>query len=290
MCLHSDIVAMNVITLLLTVCLTADAAGEVRIPAVVVTLIDQVDVPAQESGVLLKRLTTEGQVVEEGQVLGQIDDREIRLLRTRAEAELEQARRLAENDLKVRFAQKSSEVAKAELKRAQDSVEKFPKSVSQTELDRLQLLADKAALEIEQAQEDLADARTQQALKQHDVERTRLQQERRRIVAPITGVVVQWKKHQGEWLEPGAPVVRVIRMHKLRAEGFAPAGSLSADAVGRRVTLTVQDMPVTGELVFVSPEIDPVNNQVRFWAEVDNPQLKLRPGQSGVLVIHPIKK
>ncbi|MDP1797735.1 MAG: HlyD family efflux transporter periplasmic adaptor subunit [Planctomycetaceae bacterium] len=281
---------MNVITLLLTVCLTADAAGEVRIPAVVVTLIDQVDVPAQESGVLLKRLATEGQVVEEGQVLGQIDDREIRLLRTRAEAELEQARRLAENDLKVRFAQKSSEVAKAELKRAQDSVEKFPKSVSQTELDRLQLLADKAALEIEQAQEDLADARIQQALKQHDVERTRLQQERRRIVAPITGVVVQWKKHQGEWLEPGAPVVRVIRMHKLRAEGFAPAGSLSADAVGRRVTLTVQDMPVTGELVFVSPEIDPVNNQVRFWAEVDNPQLKLRPGQSGVLVIHPIKK
>lgn len=281
--------------ILVMLCLTADAAAEIRIPAVVVTLIEQVDVPAQEQGVLLKRMVTEGQVVEEGQVLGQMDDRDVKLLRLRAEAELEQARLQAENDLKVRFADKSSEVAQAELKRALDSVEKFPKSVSQTELDRLQLLADKAALEKEQAQEDLATARIQQTLKQHDLDRMKLQEQRRRIVAPITGVVVQWKKHQGEWLEPGTPVVRVIRMHKLRAEGFALAGTLPREAIGRTVTLTAE-MPgqpplmLSGELLYVSPEVDPVNNQVRFWAEVDNPQLKLRPGQNGALVIHSIKK
>ncbi len=287
---------MLIATLLFSSYLMAETpVSEVRIPAVVVTLIEQVDVPAQEPGVLLKRVVTEGQVVEEGQLLAQMDDRDVKLVRSRAEADLEQARRLAENDLKVRFAQKSSEVAKSELKRALDSIEKFPKSVSQTEIDRLQLLADKAALEIEQAQEELAAARIQQSLKQHDVDRTKLQEERRRIVAPITGVVVQWKKHQGEWLEPGTPVVRVIRMHKLRAEGFAPAGTLPLDAIGRTVTLTAElsgqpALKLPGELVYVSPEIDPVNNQVRFWAEVDNPQLKLRPGQSGGLVIHAIKK
>ncbi len=286
---------MNTAALLITICLTGDATAEIQVPAVVVTLIEQVDVPAQEQGVLLKRLVTEGQVVEEGHVLGQMDDRDVKLLRLRAEAEVEQARRLAENDLKVRFAEKSCEVAKAELKRARDSVDKFPKSVSQTELDRLQLLADKAALEIEQAQEDLAAARIQQSLKQHDLDRIKLQQERRRIIAPITGVVVQWKKHQGEWLEPGTPVVRVIRMHRLRAEGFAPAGALPREAIGRSVTLTAAmpgqpPLKLPGELVYVSPEIDPVNNQIRFWAEVDNPQLKLQPGQSGALVIHPLKK
>ncbi len=286
---------MNRVVLLVHLCLAADAPTEIRLPAVVVTLIEQVEVPSQEQGVLLKHLVTEGQVVEEGQALGQMDDRDVRVLRQRAETELELARRAAANDLKVRFAEKSAEVAKAELKRAVDSIEKFPKSVSQTELDRLQLLAEKAALEMEQAQEDQATARLQQTLKQHDLERIQHQLERRRIVAPITGVVVQWKKHQGEWLEPGTPVARVIRMHRLRAEGFAPAATLTKDAVGRSVTLSVEapgqpPLKLPGELVFVSPEIDPVNNQVRFWAEVDNPQLKLRPGQSGGLVIHAIKK
>lgn len=273
----------------------ADPAAEIRIPNVVVTLIDQADVPAREPGVMVRKLASEGQVVEEGQLLGLLDDRDVKLIRARAEAELAMAQRTAQNELKIRFAQKAAEVARSELKRAVDSVEKFSKSVSQTELDRLQLLADKAALEMEQAQEELATAKLQQSVKQHDVERARLQEERRRIVAPITGVVVQWKKNQGEWLEPGESVVRIIRVHKLRAEGFAPANQLTPDAIGRSVTLTVErpGQPaekLTGELVFISPEIDPVNNQVRFWAEVDNAQLKLRPGQNGALVIHPHQK
>lgn len=271
------------------------AAAEVRIPAVVVTLIDQVDVPAREPGVMIRRLATEGQVIEEGQLIGVLDDRDVKLIRARAEAELAMAQRAAQNELKIRFAQKAAEVARSELKRALDSVEKFSKSVSQTELDRLQLLADKAALELEQAQEELATAKLQSSVKQFEVERARLQEERRRIIAPLTGVVVQWKKNPGEWLEPGQSVVRIIRLQKLRAEGFASADQLTPDSIDRGVTLTVErpGQPAekfAGKLVFISPEIDPVNNQVRFWAEVDNAQLKLRPGQSGALVIHPHQK
>ncbi|HET6422038.1 MAG TPA: HlyD family efflux transporter periplasmic adaptor subunit [Planctomycetaceae bacterium] len=278
--------------LLLTAYWTADpAAAEIRIPAVVVTLIDQVEIPARDPGVLMQRLVTEGQVVEEGQLLGTMDDRDAKLLRARAEAELAIAQRAAQNELKVRFAQKAADVARAELKRAADSVEKFSKSISQTELDRLQLLADKAALEMEQAHEELATARLHVEVKRHELQRAQLQDERRRIISPLTGVVVQWKRNPGEWVEPGAPVVRVIRLHKLRAEGFAPADQLAALQIGRKVTLSVdsgppQERTFHGELIFVSPEIDPVNRQVRFWAEIDNSQLKLRPGQNGSLVIH----
>jgi macrolide-specific efflux system membrane fusion protein len=42
---------------------------------------------------------------------------------------------------------------------------------------------------------------------------------------------------------------------------------------------------VEGALRFVSPEIDPVTHQVRVWAEIDNRQLRLRPGQQGQLLI-----
>jgi multidrug efflux pump subunit AcrA (membrane-fusion protein) len=267
------------------------AVSEVRINSVVVTLIDQIDVPALEAGMLVSLDVSEGQVVEEGQLVGRIDDRDVRLLQARAETELAQAQELAANDIKIRFARKSAEVAKAELQRALDSLERLPKSVSKTELDRLQLIADRTELEIEQAGEDLSLVAKSVALKQHDLDRAKFQVERRRITSPLTGMVVQWKRRRGEWVEPGTPVVRMIRLNQLRAEGFAPATALPLLHVGRATTLKVESpgsaaQTFTGELVYVSPEIDPVNGQVRFWAEIDNPQLKLRPGQSGTLTVH----
>lgn len=266
--------------------------SELRVPGVVVTLIEQVEVPAREAGVLLSMEVREGETVEAGQLVGQIDDREARLLAARAETELLQARQLAENDIKVRFARKSADVSQAELQRALDQVERLPKSVSKTELDRLRLMADRNLLEIEQAEAELQQLQMTVALKQHDLETARLRVERRMIVSPLTGMVVQWKRRRGEWVEPGSPVVRIIRLNRLRAEGFAPATALPLSAIGRPVTLRIETpgLPVqtfSGELTFISPEIDPVNGQARFWAEIDNPHLKLRPGQAGVLLIHP---
>ncbi|MDZ4685088.1 MAG: efflux RND transporter periplasmic adaptor subunit [Planctomycetaceae bacterium] len=280
----------SLLSALLVTAWTADpAVTELRLPTVVLTLIDQVDVPAREAGMLLAPAVTEGTTVEAGKLLGRIDDTESQLLRARAATDVQQARELAENDIKVRFAKKSAEVAQSELRRAVDSVEKFAKSVSQTELDRLKLIADKSTLEIEQAAHDLSQNRMSLALKQHDLDRADLQVQRRQITAPITGMVVQWKKHQGDWVEPGTPVVRIVRLNKLRAEGFAPATKLTLADAGRPVTLTVEvagrPAEFPGVLVFVSPEIDPVNGQVRFWAEIENSKLQLRPGQSGALVI-----
>lgn len=274
------------------VVLTAWAAdpvtSDVRLP-VVLTLIEQVDVPARESGMLLALTVTEGKTIEAGQLLGRIDDAEALVLLARATTDVKQAHELVENDIKVRFAKKSAEVATAELQRALDAAEKFAKSVSQTELDRLKLVADKSALEIDQAEYDLSQARLTLALKQHDLDRARLQVERRQILAPIAGMVVQWKRHKGDWLEPGTPVVRIVRLNKLRAEGFAPATRLTLADVGRSVMLTVdqadQSADLPGALTFVSPEVDPVNGQVRFWAEIDNPQTTLRPGQNGTLAL-----
>ena len=270
---------------------TDTRADDVRVESALVTLIEHADISALETGPLVHREIAEGVTVDSGAVLGKIDDHEAQLILERAKTELKIAQMLVENDIKVRFARKSQEVAQAELKRSLESVEKFPKSVSQTELDRLRLLADKAVLEVEQATIDREQAVLSRLLKQNDVDRATLQLERRQIKAPFPGMVVQWKKQRGEWVEPGTPVVRMIRLNRLRAEAFVSAKSLPAKLLGRNVTLLV-DLPgkpqskFEGKLVFVDPEIDPINNQVRIWAEIDNNDLILRPGQSAALVIH----
>jgi multidrug efflux pump subunit AcrA (membrane-fusion protein) len=48
-----------------------------------------------------------------------------------------------------------------------------------------------------------------------------------------------------------------------------------------RLSVDLPDAPGTvfpGKIVFLDPEIDPVNAQVRIWAEVENTGLQLRPG------------
>ena len=268
----------------------ADPAGELRVESALLTLIEHADVSASEAGLLSQLVIKEGETAVEGKPLARIDDREAKLIHARAETELKVARALADNDIKVRFAKASVAVADAELKRALESNEKFPKSVSQTEIDRLKLLADKAVLEIEQAELDLQQAKLALQVKQHDLERAALAVERRSVVAPFPGMVVQWKKQRGEWVEPGTPVMRIIRLNRLRAEAFLASKTLPLDLVGRPASLVI-DVPgqasvsFTGKLVFVSPEIDPVNGQVRVWAEIDNHDLSLRPGQTGTLVI-----
>jgi membrane fusion protein, multidrug efflux system len=266
------------------------AAGPIRVDSVLVTLIEQVDVPASDEGVLTSIAVREGQVVSEGTLLAQLEDGEARETVRRAQLELDIATKEARNSLKVRFARKSSEVAQAELKRATDSVEKYRKSVSQSELDSLRLTAEGAVLEVEQAEHDLEIAQLTSQLKENELQVAVGRLERRKLLAPIAGVVVQIKFHRGEWLEPGEAVIRLLRIDRLRAEGFLPAREAVEGLAGRPVTLFVDlagksQARFPGKLVFISPEVNPVNGQVRIWAEIENRDLSLKPGLQASLSI-----
>ena len=272
--------------------LGADTPSAIRIESAQLTLIEQAEVSSSEAGLLRQLLAKEGETVAEGVALAKIDDREAQLIRERASTEVVIAQSLVRNDIKVRYAKLAAAVADAELKRAVESNSKFPKSVSQTEIDRLKLLADKAVLEIEQAGLDQQQAQLALQVKQHDLDRASLALERRTIMAPFPGMVVKWNKQHGEWVEPGTPIMRLIRLDRLRAEAFIASENLPKNLVGRPATLVVESSgdaarQYPGQLVFVSPEADPVNGQVRVWAEIDNSDLSLRPGQTATLIIGP---
>lgn len=289
---------MNATRLILALAITLEAAAadapshRVRIDSVLVTPMDQADVPAREAGVLTTIAVREGQMVAEGELLAQIDETEAQLTKERAAIELEIALKEAANESAVRFAEKTLEMAEAEARRAGDAVERFRKSVSQTELDQLQRAVERGGLEIEQARHDLEVARLKSRLKENELKAAERNLERRRIVAPIAGVVVEIKGRRGEWVEPGETVARIVRLDTLRAEGFAGAREVNTHSTGAPVTLTI-DLPgqpraeFAGELAFVSPEIDPVNGQVRVWAQVVNRELLLRPGLRATMVIDP---
>jgi membrane fusion protein, multidrug efflux system len=284
-------------SLLLVALLAASAeprepAGTVEVPSMLLRLIEQVDVPAREPGLLASVNVVEGQMVKEGTVLAEIDDAEARIAEERARIECEMAKVAATNTVHVRFARKSAEVAQAELRRSAESNEKYSKSISESEMDRLRLVVEKSRLEIEQAEYDSRVAAFNQQVKENDYRGGQQKVKQHKITAPLSGAVVQVHRRRGEWVKPGEVVVRILRLDRLRAEGFLKIEHWSDQLQGRPVRLWV-DLPksphaeFSGKIVFLDPEIDPVNAQVRIWAEVDNAGLRLRPGMRATMALQP---
>ncbi|MEX0817966.1 MAG: HlyD family efflux transporter periplasmic adaptor subunit, partial [Pirellulaceae bacterium] len=258
----------------------------------VLTLYEEIRVPARDAGILAEVAVQPGMQVTPEMLLARQDDTEAQVTRDRANTELENAKRLATNDLKVRLARKAHQVAAAELKRATEAAERFSKSVSQSEIDRLRLATEQAELQIDQTHFDLKTAELAVDTHQAALRLAEYQLRKRAIQAPTSGVVVEVLKHAGEWVEPGETVVRIVRMDRLRVEGFLLAQQASAKLVGKPAMVSVQLEPdktldVAGEVTFVSPEIHPVNGMVRVWIEIENGEALLRPGLPAKIKIEP---
>jgi macrolide-specific efflux system membrane fusion protein len=255
----------------------------------VLRLLEEAEVPAQESGVVTAVAVREGQRVKRGQLLTQIDDQVPRLAADAATSQYEIARAKASNDVKIRFAKKALQVAEAELRRSMESIERFPKSVSQSQLDVEELTVQKNRLEAEQAEHEQQIAALEMNAKKNELAAAQAEVTRRRIVAPFDGVIVQVYVRQGEWVKPGQQALRIVNVDRLKAEGFIPADQATADLAGKPVRLSVEQGRerdvFPGIIVFVSPEVDPITGQVRVWAEIDNRGGKLRPGQPARMII-----
>lgn len=284
--------AVPLAVVLLVTTETVVAAGEpIRVDAVLVTLNEWVEVPARERGVISSIQVAEGQRVQPGDVLAQLDDADARLDKDRAQAVLEAARQQAKNDLKIQLAKKSVELADMEYQRGLDSLERFRDVISKEEIARRKLAVEKGRLEVAQATHELELAQFELRTAEVDAAIAARKVERNRIVAPLAGIVVQIGHRPGEWIEPGAPVLRIVGVDRFRVEGFVDASLIRRDIAGSPATLAVDlgngEVVFPGTLRFVSPEINPVDGKVHVWAEIENRAGRLRPGLRGALIIMP---
>ncbi|MEZ6067662.1 MAG: efflux RND transporter periplasmic adaptor subunit [Planctomycetaceae bacterium] len=162
--------------------------------------------------------------------------------------------------------------------------------MTRAELAGQQLAVTAADLEVRQAHEEHEVLQLQAQLKRHDLELSRLTLQRRRMLSPLDGVVVEVYQNRGEWVEPGQPVLRVQRQNRLWAEGLITVDRLADCTLNCPVRLTVPTGPeesveVTGRIVFIGREVDPVNRELLVRAEIPNDDLRLLPGMDGMLVI-----
>ena len=274
----------------LTLMIGGNDPTPLTIDAALLTVADQAEVAARDAGLVAEVLVREGQIVKAGDLLARLDDADARLGHIKAALEVQRAKKLASNDIKLRSAQRELEFVKAESQRAAAAETRLPGSVSDAERDRLRVNTQRAALEVEQAEFELDAAKLAVSLIENELRIAEEKLQRRRISTPISGIVVAVSKRLGEWVEPGQVVVRVLSIDKLRVEFFLKAEQATPDLVSKTVRFSLPNAVAngpqfTGKVAFVSPEVDPLNGQVRVWAEIDNRDGRLRPGLSGALTI-----
>jgi multidrug efflux pump subunit AcrA (membrane-fusion protein) len=274
------------------------APGTFPVSDCLVTLIADVEVPAQEAGVL-KELRTpeldangrplfdaegrpryvevrEGLEVVKGQQLGRIDDELEQKQKEAALYKLQVAEKEATNYISVDYAKAAHKVATVEFEQGLEANRRHPGTVPASELRRMQLSQRQAELQIEQSQYELEIAALSVSVRQAEVELADLQIGRRQILAPVTGIVVERYVDEGEWVGHQSRemrIVRIVQMDRVRIEGTVKATELSPAQVkkGQRVTVRLNPggQEVEGRVVFVDPIIT-TGSRFEVWAEVEN--------------------
>ncbi len=261
----------------------ADDVGQemgIRVSECLVKFVDQVVLAADRAGIIASIGLEEGDRVDKGRTVATLRDEVARAAYSIAEHK-------AKNDVDVRFARKSSEVAWAEYQKAVKTNQRAPNTVPEVEVLRLRLAAERSDLQIEQAQHELATS----AL---DREAARAELTTYAIEAPVTGVVTRKYKAVGEAVRQGEPIVELVNPNRLRVEGFVDPKD--AWNIQPRNPVTVQlDIPglseaaeqatFEGHVVFVDVSVQPVTRKVRVRAEVVNENGILRAGLTARMTI-----
>ncbi len=253
-----------------------------------ITIIQEVEVPAQATAVIGKILVKPGQRVTNGEKLGSLDDVDALLVLKRARIEVQIAEQKSKSGIHVKLAQKGHLVALAELRRGEEAIEKYAKALSITEMDRLRFTAEQAELAIEQAQELQGLAKLDLDLKKHEVAVAERKVQRHQFVSPLTGVVADINHEEAEFVETGTPVFRVLRLDRLRFESRVSVTRAQAMKVGQPIVISVQleegkTADLKAEMAYISHEVDKIKRDVKIAAEFDNAKLIIKPGMRATL-------
>jgi len=263
---------------------------------------DQVVLNTKVAGRLTELPVDLGSVVKQGEVIAVLDLTDFALRVEQAETALLQARArlglpadVAGDDLRTEEASLVRQ-AKAVLEQARLNRGRM------LELQRDGIIA-KAELDTAEADYRVAEARYNEALEEVR-SRAALVAERRtqlRIAeqqladatlrAPFDGAVRERHLSVGGYLDVGAAVVTIVKMHPLRLRLAVPEREATRVGVGQAVQVRVEGEQgiATGTVARVSPAVDEATRTVMIEAEVPNRNDELRPGSfaTGEIVIDP---
>lgn len=197
-----------------------------------------VDIRSEIDGQVTNIGFEEGDFVEAGQVLVRLDDSKLL-------AQVEQARA-------------QYELAKQDLDRGRTLLAR--RTISEQQFDQFRTTFEAASASLRLAQERLGDSV---------------------LRAPFSGHMTERRVSLGQYVDTGELISSLVQINPLKVEFNVPERYLAQVAVDQTIAITSEAYPderFTGQVYFVSPQLDERNRTVLVKAMVDNSQRRLKPG------------
>jgi multidrug resistance efflux pump len=220
-----------------------------------------------------------GQAVLQNDPLGKVDDQIVQRKREEVAAKLKAAQKKAESTVEIDYAVAAFQVAEKEFEINRELRRK--NSVSLIEYEKSALAKTQANLSIDKTRNDLEIEALNAEAARVELDAVNDSIARHQITSPLDGNVMEIYKQAGEWVQTGDKVLRIIRMNRLRVQGFVEAAQFDPHEInGRQVLVRAQLAhdrieAFSGRIAYVGLEKrggSQFASGSRFviWAEVDN--------------------
>jgi RND family efflux transporter MFP subunit len=235
----------------------------------------QLDILTQREGLVAKLSADTGGRVRAGDLLAQLDDRQL-------EADLEAARaktRSTEADLKNWEAE--ARVLQADFDRAQKMWD--AQLITREQWEHAKFKAEADQWDVKRVQQLLVNCKETE----HSLE---LELEKAQIRAPFSGIVARRYVREGQQVAKGDRLFWVTAEAPLRMRFTLPEKFLGTLKRGQQLPLTIPDFPSEGhsaKVIELSPVVDPTSGTFDGMVEVIGATGSLRPGMSASLRIEP---
>ena len=237
----------------------------------------QLDLVAMREGLVAVILVEAGKRVKTGDVLAQLDDRQIH-------AELEAAR------AKTRSIEADVRNWEAEAKVMQSDYERAQKMWDANLLPKEQL--EHAKFKVESEQWDIRRVRELLTYSKETEHGLELELEKTRILAPFDGIVARRYVREGQAVTKSDRLYWVTAEAPLRLRFTLPEKYLGRLKRGQELPLASPDLPQekhTARVIELSSVVDPASGTIEALVELVGSQGKLRPGMTATVHLDVLK-
>ena len=244
-----------------------DAAQELVISGPIV-VENQVDLAAQRDGVVAKIIADTGTMVRKGQLLAQLDDRQLSAEREAAEAK---AKSIAAD---VKNWEAETKVQESDLARAEGMMK--ADLITKQELDHARYKLTASQFEVEREKQNQQNAEA-------SLRALQLEEEKMRIVAPFDGVVARRYVRAGQKVAKDDKLFWVTATSPMTVKFALPekfAGKVHSGAELTVTSATSPDEKHTARVTTVSPVVDPSSGTIEVSAQLLGAAGELRPGMT----------
>jgi RND family efflux transporter MFP subunit len=263
--------------------------------------LEKASVGAKISAPIHRMAILKGKRVAEGEVIAELESRDLEAAKNEAAAALREAEFSLE---KLTGGVQQTEIARAEaalrgananLTAAKIAHARNQRLLAEGAIPQRELEASAARLTVAESEQRVAEQalRAQEqavAIRDLQIARSRVEQARAKLAAaeaqrsyavvrsPVAGVVTEQLFYEGETAQAGAPLVTVMKLDPVIVRANVAEADAKRLRVGAQAQITSDTGEVSGKVKLINPAVDQTNRTIEVWVEAANPGGRLAPG------------